>query len=196
MSKREDILYTALHLFNEHGYQAVGVDTIRDEANVSKMTLYKHFKNKDTLIEEVLQLRHCQFKESLEEAIALVPDAPLKLREVFNWHARWFFSLDFFGCMFIRATGEYHESSGLLAISQEHKQWVARMLEDIFLAMGVDNAASVARFFQVTLDGMIINASIFRTFNSINEVWRGLCRHIDLPYEPLERPNSESIHEQ
>ena len=191
MSKREDILYTALHLFNEHGYQAVGVDAIRDSANVSKMTLYKHFKNKDMLIAEVLKLRHFQFKDSLEEAIALVPDAPLKLREVFNWHARWFFSVDFFGCMFIRATGEYHDSSELLAISQEHKQWVARILEDIFQEMGVDNAASVARFFQVTLDGMIVNASIFHTFDSINDVWRELCRYIDLPYEALDKPNSE-----
>ena len=190
MSKRDDILSTALRLFNEHGYQAVGVDTIRDEANVSKMTLYNHFKNKDKLVEEVLKLRHQQFKASLEASLDSITDAKEKLREVFNWHARWFFSPDFFGCMFIRATGEYHNAEGMVLISQQHKQWLARMLEDIFHQIEVNEPASVARLFQTTLDGMIINASIFHTFERINEVWQILCRYVDLPYEPLQPPDS------
>jgi len=188
MSKRDDILSTALRLFNEHGYQAVGVDTIRDEANVSKMTLYNHFKNKDKLVEEVLKLRHQQFKDSLEASIESITGAKEKLREVFNWHTRWFFSPSFFGCMFIRATGEYHNAEGMILISQEHKQWIAHLLEDIFHEIGVDEPARVARFFQTTLDGMIINASIFHTFERINEVWQILCCYVGLPYEPLQPP--------
>lgn len=191
MSKRDDILSTALRLFNEHGYQAVGVDTIRDEANVSKMTLYNHFKNKDKLVEEVLKLRHQQFKGSLEASLDSITGAKEKLREVFNWHTRWFFSPDFFGCMFIRATGEYHNAEAMVLISQEHKQWIARLLEDIFNEIEVDEPASVARFFQTTLDGMIINANIFHTFERINEVWQILCRYVGLPCDPLQPPDSQ-----
>jgi|TARA_R110000851_G_C13055504_1_gene563512 AcrR family transcriptional regulator len=188
MSKRDDILCTALRLFNERGYQAVGVDTIRDEANVSKMTLYNHFKNKDRLVEEVLKLRHRQFKESLESSLDSIVDAKEKLREVFDWHTRWFFSPDFFGCMFIRATGEYQDANGMVLISQDHKQWVARLLEDILSEIDVEEPASVARFFQLTLDGMIINASIFNTFDRIDEVWQILCRYVGLPCESLQIP--------
>ncbi|WP_432784808.1 hypothetical protein AAEX37_01739 [Oligella sp. MSHR50489EDL] len=39
MSKRNHILSTAMRLFNQHGYHGVGVDLIRDVAQVSKMTL-------------------------------------------------------------------------------------------------------------------------------------------------------------
>ena len=162
------------------------MDTIRDEANVSKMTLYNHFKNKDKLVEEVLKLRHQQFKASLEASLDSIANTKEKLREVFNWHAQWFFSPDFFGCMFIRATGEYHNAEGMVLISQQHKQWLARVLEDIFHEMEVNEPASTARFFQTTLDGMIINASIFHAVERIDEVWQILCHHVGLPYEPLQ----------
>ncbi len=55
MAKRDDILATATRLFGEHGYHAVGVDRIRDEAEVSKMTLYHHFPSKEALVEAVLE---------------------------------------------------------------------------------------------------------------------------------------------
>ncbi len=61
-------------------------------------------------------------------------------------------------------------------------------IEGIFHEMGVDEPAGIARFFQTTLDGMIINASIFHTFDRINEVWQMLCRYIALPCEPLQNP--------
>lgn len=70
MSKREDILDAAMRLFNQHGYHAVGVDWIRDEAQVSKMTLYKYFLNKEDLVGEVLKFRHEAFKSSLENAVS------------------------------------------------------------------------------------------------------------------------------
>ena len=43
MSKKEDIINTALELFNQIGYNATGVDKIIAESNVAKMTFYKYF---------------------------------------------------------------------------------------------------------------------------------------------------------
>lgn len=191
MTKRNDILSTALRLFNEHGYHAVGVDRIRDEARVSKMTLYNHFSNKEKLVEEVLKLRHDIFKRSLSQSIANF-ELPLdKLREVFNWHARWFFSRDFHGCMFIKATGEFHDTPGFIAISQNHKAWVAKTLKVILTEVGDPTPELTANMYQVVLDGMIVNASIFNSFDQINDIWIGVCKYHGFPQKELDRPSDD-----
>ena len=41
MSKKEDIINTALKLFNSHSYNSIGVDRIISESGVAKMTFYK-----------------------------------------------------------------------------------------------------------------------------------------------------------
>ncbi|MBT1446074.1 TetR/AcrR family transcriptional regulator [Shewanella sp. JM162201] len=70
MSKSEHILDVAERLFNEFGYTAVGVDLIRDEAQVSKTSMYRHFGSKSLLIEAVLARRHQSFEASLGSALA------------------------------------------------------------------------------------------------------------------------------
>lgn len=191
MTKRNVILTTALRLFNEHGYHAVGVDRIRDEAQVSKMTLYNHFSNKNKLVEEVLKLRHVMFKHSLESSISEFYNPHERLREIFNWHARWFCSDDFHGCMFIKATGEFHDVADFLAVSKYHKLWVARLIEHIFVDMNDPFPSMKANVFQVILDGMIVNASIFNSFERVNEVWEELCRSNGFPIRPLDEPIGE-----
>src|SRR5262249_8650023 len=54
---RQRILETADRLFYQDGIRAVGIDRIIAEANVAKMSLYKHFPSKDDLILAVLKHR-------------------------------------------------------------------------------------------------------------------------------------------
>lgn len=49
------IIDTAGALFYQKEFNAVGVDTIKDEAKCSKMSLYNHFGSKANLIIEVLK---------------------------------------------------------------------------------------------------------------------------------------------
>ena len=58
MSKKEDIINTALNLFNSHSYNSIGVDRIISESGVAKMTFYKYFPSKAKLIEECLVTRN------------------------------------------------------------------------------------------------------------------------------------------
>ena len=37
-------------MFYQHGYRAIGVDTIAAESGIGKMTLYRHYPSKDDLI--------------------------------------------------------------------------------------------------------------------------------------------------
>jgi AcrR family transcriptional regulator len=54
---RQCILETADRLFYQDGLHAVGIDRIIAEAEVAKMSLYKHFPSKDDLILAVLKHR-------------------------------------------------------------------------------------------------------------------------------------------
>lgn len=47
---RRSIADAALRLFLEHGYDAVGVKDVAEEADVSTTTLFKHFPGKEALV--------------------------------------------------------------------------------------------------------------------------------------------------
>lgn len=64
--KRSQILTAASELFSEYGYK-INMDQIAKAANVSKQTVYSHFKNKDVLFETCMQTK-CAERE-------LSPDA-------------------------------------------------------------------------------------------------------------------------
>ncbi|WP_163574084.1 TetR/AcrR family transcriptional regulator [Halomonas faecis] len=187
MTKRDDILATATRLFGEYGYHAVGVDRIRDEAGVSKMTLYHQFGGKEALVEAVLVQRHERFMASLVAAVESAETAEARLRAVFDWHARWFASEDFHGCMFLKATEEYaREPASLLALSQRHKAEVKGLVEDILAEMHGERASRLARLVQVTLDGMIVNAYLFG-WDAVDDAWAALAPLLGLDLRPLDR---------
>ena len=52
---RERILAAASDLFYRQGIRAVGVDAIAEAAGTNKMTLYRHFESKDSLVAEYLR---------------------------------------------------------------------------------------------------------------------------------------------
>ena len=53
-SKKKQIVNTARELFWKHGFRRVSVEELCREANVSKMTFYKHFRNKDELVKFII----------------------------------------------------------------------------------------------------------------------------------------------
>ena len=61
-SRREQLVETALTVFNRDGYHAAGIDRILAEAGVAKMTLYNHFRSKDDLILAALRRRDEGFR--------------------------------------------------------------------------------------------------------------------------------------
>ncbi len=52
--KRTSILEGAMHAFTEYGFEGTSMDKIATLANVSKITIYKHFQNKETLFLEMV----------------------------------------------------------------------------------------------------------------------------------------------
>lgn len=52
--KRKQLIHTAKDLFFKYGIKRVTVEEICTEAGVSKMTFYKHFKNKNELVKTMI----------------------------------------------------------------------------------------------------------------------------------------------
>jgi AcrR family transcriptional regulator len=66
VEKRRHIVATAYSLFKRDGFHATGMDKIIAEADVAKMTMYRHFSTKDGLIVEVLNWRAQRFSRQLD----------------------------------------------------------------------------------------------------------------------------------
>src|SRR5690242_7208257 len=67
---RRRILEAVDRLFYGEGIQAVGIHRILDEAQVTRVTLYRHFASKDDLIAAYLDERAEQGERQLEELVA------------------------------------------------------------------------------------------------------------------------------
>lgn len=56
-AKREDIVVAATKLFMEKGYELTSMEAVAREANVSKLTIYSHFADKEQLFRAIIQYR-------------------------------------------------------------------------------------------------------------------------------------------
>lgn len=59
MVKHAAILAAAEQMFAEHGYEGTSMDLIASEAGVSKLTVYSHFGDKETLFTEAIR-KYCE----------------------------------------------------------------------------------------------------------------------------------------
>ncbi|MBN2075807.1 MAG: TetR/AcrR family transcriptional regulator [Dehalococcoidales bacterium] len=53
--KKESIIRAALDLFMQYGFKKVSINDIAAKANVSPVTIYNHYGNKDSLVYEVVR---------------------------------------------------------------------------------------------------------------------------------------------
>ncbi|NKI30906.1 TetR/AcrR family transcriptional regulator [Croceivirga thetidis] len=67
IDRKEKILQTALRLFANHGYNGVSTNKIASEAEVSEGLIFRHYKNKQGLLDAILQ-------QAFEKAAILYAD--------------------------------------------------------------------------------------------------------------------------
>lgn len=178
--KREDIINAAMKLFSEHGYQAVGVDQIKDAACVSKSTMYKYFATKENLIEAVLIRRDDLFCSDLNYEINQINGCMEKIKGVFEWHKKWFSSVDFHGCMFIKASEEFSDKNGKIRfISIKHKENIKNIFLNILNKYQVENSNELARYLLIILEGVIVNCNMFSNSECVESCWPFISETIE-----------------
>lgn len=165
--KEELILVGATELFSRFGYHAVGVDSIVENSNVAKMTLYKFFPSKDILIERTLVRRSLILQESIMDSVSRARSPMGRIKSVFDWHEKWLTSSDFNGCMFIKASEEFpDESSPIKEASQLHKHWMTAYLVELLNDLRISNIQKIAKYIVIVLEGLTVSANITGTKKS------------------------------
>jgi AcrR family transcriptional regulator len=154
------VLAAASWLFCHHGFQATGVDAIARRAGTAKTSLYKHFGNKDQLIEAVLEREGAAWRSWFFSEMAKVEGtAEDRLLAVFDILETWFADPHFFGCPFINALGEFDVNNArlrkILAAHKSHLNgWIAAQAEMV----GTPDPNDTVAQFTILIDGAIVAA--------------------------------------
>ncbi len=161
-TRRDQLIDTALDLFNRDGYHATGIDRILAESGVAKMTLYNHFGSKDGLIQAALARRDERWRAWFRDAVARRAETPRgRLLAVFDALDEWFARPDFHGCMFIRAAGEYAAlDDPVHAGAAAHQRLVLAELRDLTDAAGARHPARLAREIMLLAIGAMIATQV------------------------------------
>jgi AcrR family transcriptional regulator len=88
--RREDLLSAAAHRFVAVGLRRTTMEDIARQARAGKATLYRHFANKDAVIDALLAREAGRFVRILERAVAAESHAPDQLEAAFVAGVRFF----------------------------------------------------------------------------------------------------------
>lgn len=159
-AKREQIVYTALDLFYQDGFHATGIEKIRSEANVSKKTLYNHFRSKEELILAVLRKRDELFMANLKRHVEVANVTPReKLERVFDALDKWFKEKNFNGCMFINASAEFSDPDNPCnKLCNAHKQEMHNYIKEIAAEAGATHPGILSKRLNLLIEGAIVHA--------------------------------------
>lgn len=157
---RDRILDVASQLFYQNGIRAVGVDTIIAQADVAKMTFYKHFKSKDLLVLEFLKRRDELWRDWFESTVyRLASKDENRPLAIFDALEERFSRKDFRGCAFINTMVEMADGDHLAhQAAAEHKQKVQRLIRTWLSAAGVKKSGELSKAFLLLIDGAIVTA--------------------------------------
>ncbi len=152
MSKvRERILEVASKLFYEKGIRGVGVDAIIDEAEVARMSFYRHFRSKEGLVVACITRRDEAIRNWFGTQVRLLaPDPRDRPLAVFDALARRFAAEGFRGCGFINAMAEMSDrTSAAHRSAAAHKAAFQALLAQLLreAGLGEEHAADLLLLF-------------------------------------------------
>jgi AcrR family transcriptional regulator len=169
--KRQHVVETAYALFKRGGFHATGIDRIIAEADVAKMTMYRHFPSKDELIVAVLDYRARRFDDQLNQLAQKSITPEQKIAEIFDWHGRWFRSPDFHGCLFAHALAEFGDPGHPVfeAVARQKNGLRQRMRSILSEVMPRGRAENVAATLLMLIEGATLMAQMGQADTALRE---------------------------
>lgn len=171
---RDHLLETALRLFNQHGYNATGIDLIIAEAGVAKTTLYRHFETKEDLILAVLERRDEQERDAMRAFVEQHAKDPVeRLLVTFDFLETWFRDERFRGCPFISAAGEHKDTvSPVFRAAVLHKRLALAYFEELAHAARFAEPKRIAAEMNLLHEGAIAVAQMTRNVEPARQAKR------------------------
>jgi AcrR family transcriptional regulator len=84
--EKEKILYFTHAKFITEGFYKTTMDEIARDLQISKKTIYKHFDSKETLLEEVCDMRIAFMTEKIDNIVDSSDDSVTKFLKIINLH--------------------------------------------------------------------------------------------------------------
>jgi AcrR family transcriptional regulator len=161
-SARDRLLDTAGELFQRHGFRAVGIDWVLEDAAVAKATLYRLFSSKDELIAAYLERADAQFWSWADSAMRGETTPEGRLRALFQEAGRLAGSPECFGCMFQAAALAFPEHEHLVhQVAIRHKLEVIRRIAELAREANLRDPDGLANQLALLLDGAWIATRMF-----------------------------------
>lgn len=118
MGKKDDIVIAAKSIFVRYGLKKATTDDIARKASVSKATIYRYFRNKEEIFDEIVKVDADGLWNSISEAVDKEPTAKGKLK-----------------ARLIAKIGKIHELINLYGITREtwneHRFHIVRVRDSI-----------------------------------------------------------------
>jgi len=166
VAPKEKLFQTAARLFYQHGYRAIGVDTIAAESGIGKMTLYRHYPSKDDLIVTYLKDHNEFFWNNFEQITKDAPTPRDKLLAFFEALQNYVQTPACYGCPFINVATEYpNPDHPGHQVAIEHKQSVRARFGQLASEAGAHNPVVLADQLFLLMDGAYMAARMFGTMN-------------------------------
>jgi AcrR family transcriptional regulator len=135
---REAVLRHALALSSRIGLQALSIGRLAEELEMSKSGLFGHFKSKESLLSQVLDLAAQEFLDDVVRPAFREPAGEPRVRKLFRNWVEWTRSNRYSGgCPFMQFSFELDDQPGQLRdelIRQQHG-WMGILAESARRAM-------------------------------------------------------------
>jgi AcrR family transcriptional regulator len=155
----ERAVATADRLFYEQGIHAVGVDQVAAEADISKASLYTHFRTKDDLVLGYLRGRSRAWQEHVAAELPGRGSTPNeRALVVFDLLGEWFDEPGYRGCPFINVEAEYGAGHPSHEVTLEHRAWVRELFTSLLAEAGAADPDGTALQLCLLYDGAMASA--------------------------------------
>jgi len=166
IAPKDKVFKTAARMFYQHGYRAIGVDTLAAESGIGKMTLYRHYPTKDDLIVAYLKDSNDLFWSNFEQIIKDAPTAREKILSFFEGLQDYVQSPSCYGCPFLNVATEYPETDYLgHQVAIEHKQSVRTRFRQLAKEAGAKKPDVLADQLFLLMDGAYMASRMFGAKN-------------------------------
>ena len=171
ITSKDKVFQTAARLFYQHGYRAIGVDTIAAEAGIGKMTLYRHYPSKDDLIVAYLKDSNELFWNNFEQITKDSPTPREQLLAFFQSLQDYVKTPACYGCPFLNVATEYPETDYPgHQVALEHKQSVRARFRQLAKEAGATKPEALADQLFLLMDGTYMASRMFGTKNPAAQV--------------------------
>ena len=161
-SAKDRLFQTAARLFYEHGYRAIGVDTIASDSGIGKMTLYRHYPSKDDLIVAYLRDSNEIFWNSFEQITQDASTPREKLLAFFRALRDYVVTPACYGCPFLNVAAEYPETEYAgHQVALEHKRAVRARFVQLAKEADARQPQALADGLFLLMDGAYMAARMF-----------------------------------